>query len=154
MMRTAAGNVSGMPTAEEKILSQVWRGIRRQNPALPQVEFVVMPMKRQLSNCAQAGSEQPHILVAAETLRSPTDTLNLILHFAAHCLAGGGLSASSNSNYHTAPFRQAAAQLGLETQRTGTGRTYGATTVLADPNRYARELELLSGIDAEPESEN
>ncbi len=112
-------------------LSFIWTKIRERHPDVPEVVLLPAPAPRRQLNVLghfaalrwsgrqEKGQHLHEVVVVAEHLDRPAeDTLETLLHEAAHALNfERGIKDCSASQYHNKKFRDAALELGLEVKQ-------------------------------------
>lgn len=135
--------------ADDKILGAMeatWRAVRQHSPSLPGAVFEIGPGRS--SSCSSVGWDQPHPVISFNLMPdgrkiTPTALLAEILHLAAHGLAGP--ETSQEGRYHSARFRDAAVELGLEPGDYSTSGGWSQTKLRRETTgRYREAFDDLS----------
>ena len=129
-----------------KALADAWADIRKHQPAVPRVDWAVIPGKSG-SRCGSVSWGHSPVLLVDELMldRQPLDIMEWLLHQAAHGVADTteGPTQASEGRYHDRGYRDVAEGLGLEaTAARGLGWADTEMTP-ATVARYQKAVERL-----------
>jgi hypothetical protein len=140
------------PTEMDEILREVWGGIQRRHPDVPDVLIQIHPLGHYPDGAVPSAvfipDPEPTVVMTDRAITSPTTAiLELLLHEAAHALAYVRGVNDGQEPYHTEAFGVLAAELGLRVDDSDVQGHRGYNIVHLDAataEEYADELRLLA----------
>jgi hypothetical protein len=146
-------------------LKELWRGIQRRHPEVPNVEIEIRDFRIRgvVFSACFVSTPAPTVLVSEVVIQSydPEDALGILLHEAGHALAlargvkdlgPAKLRSGYWESYHTKAFATLAAELGLGIDTSsiepfGRGDGYAHTYLTVDTAEgYAEEICMSASV--------